>query len=174
MYFRTFHVSSTKEVCCTCKVAFWLIRPKRVPFERTFRSKISVKWYWYFFHWKKETGLRCTIYKIPVNFSLSLDMKPGTDNPNQWYRKLFVVVSVRTRKRCYLERYYFFFLENFHQDEPFHLTSSRNFLVFQIIVKLSYCCFFHRCPALPSPLTRFYVLFEQTINIIDSFAFSLG
>ena len=35
---------------------------------------------------------------------------------------------------------------------------------------------FHRSPVLPSPLsiTRFYILFEQTINIIESFAFSLG
>ena len=34
---------------------------------------------------------------------------------------------------------------------------------------------FHRCPALPSPLsTRFYILFEQTTNIIDSFDFSPG
>jgi len=35
---------------------------------------------------------------------------------------------------------------------------------------------FHRSLALPSPLsiTRFYVLFEQTINIIESFAFSPG
>ena len=33
----------------------------------------------------------------------------------------------------------------------------------------TYCCF-HRSPALPSPLniTRFYILFEQTINIIAS------
>ena len=36
---------------------------------------------------KTGTGLSCTIYKIPVNFSLSLDMKPGTCNPNKWYRK---------------------------------------------------------------------------------------
>ena len=36
---------------------------------------------------KTGTGLSCTIYKIPVNFSLSLDMKPGTDNANKWYRK---------------------------------------------------------------------------------------
>ena len=34
---------------------------------------------------KTGTGLSCTIYKIPVNFSLSLDMKPGTGNPNIWY-----------------------------------------------------------------------------------------
>ena len=35
---------------------------------------------------------------------------------------------------------------------------------------------FHRSPALPSLLsiTRFYILFEQTINIIESFAFSPG
>ena len=35
---------------------------------------------------------------------------------------------------------------------------------------------FHRSPALPSPLsiTQFYILFEQTINIIESFAFSPG
>ena len=36
---------------------------------------------------KTGTGLSCTIYKIPVNFLLSLDMKPGTGNPNKWYRK---------------------------------------------------------------------------------------
>ena len=35
---------------------------------------------------------------------------------------------------------------------------------------------FHRSPSLPSPLsiTRFYILFEQTVNIIESFAFSPG
>ena len=35
---------------------------------------------------------------------------------------------------------------------------------------------FHHSPALPSPLsiTRFYILFEQTVNIIESFAFSPG
>ena len=32
------------------------------------------------------TGLSCTIYKIPANCSLSLDLKPGTGNPNKWYR----------------------------------------------------------------------------------------
>ena len=33
---------------------------------------------------------------------------------------------------------------------------------------------FHRSPALPSPfsITRFYILFEETINTIESFAFS--
>ena len=35
---------------------------------------------------------------------------------------------------------------------------------------------FHRSPALPSPLsiTRFYILFEQTINIIESFALTVA
>ena len=35
---------------------------------------------------------------------------------------------------------------------------------------------FHRSPALPSPLsiTRDHILFEQTFNIIESFAFSPG
>ena len=35
---------------------------------------------------------------------------------------------------------------------------------------------FHRSPVLPSPLsiTRFYLLFEQTLNIIESFDFSPG
>ena len=41
------------------------------------------------FFWapKTGTGLSCTIYKIPVKFLVSLDMKPGTSNPNKWYRK---------------------------------------------------------------------------------------
>ena len=33
---------------------------------------------------------------------------------------------------------------------------------------------FHRSLALPLPFTRFYILFEQTINIIESFALSPG
>ena len=32
---------------------------------------------------KTGTGLSCTIYKIPVNFSLSLDMKPVSSNPDK-------------------------------------------------------------------------------------------
>ena len=38
---------------------------------------------------KTGTGLSCIIYKIPVNFLLSLDMKPGTGNPNKWYRNFW-------------------------------------------------------------------------------------
>ena len=41
----------------------------------------------YFLALKIEMGLSCTIYKIPLNFSLSLVLKPGTGNPAKWYRK---------------------------------------------------------------------------------------
>ena len=41
----------------------------------------------FFLALKTGTGLSCTIYEIPVNFSLSLDLKPGTGNPSKWYRK---------------------------------------------------------------------------------------
>ena len=39
-----------------------------------------------------------------------------------------------------------------------------------------FVAFFHRSPALPSPLSikRFCILLEQTINIIESFALSPG
>ena len=49
-------------------------------------------------------------------------------------------------------------------------TCKVAFLLIRLIVV------FHRSPALPSPLsiTRFYILFEQTINIIEGFAFSPG
>ena len=45
---------------------------------------------------KTGTGLSCTIYKIPVKFSLSLDMKPGIGNPNKWYRKLLFFRKMST------------------------------------------------------------------------------
>ena len=45
-------------------------------------EKFSVNWYWFsFLGTKTGTGLSYTVYKIPVNLSLSLDMKPGTGNP---------------------------------------------------------------------------------------------
>ena len=49
-------------------------------------------------------------------------------------------------------------------------TFKAAFLLIKLIVV------FHRSPALPSPLSiaRFYILFEQTINIIESFAFRPG
>ena len=81
-------------VCCfLCKLGSPFFKPRReifdrLPFLRKFRWKISVKWYWYVFLAKNTgTELCCTIYKIPVNFSLSLDMKPDTSNPNKWYGK---------------------------------------------------------------------------------------
>ena len=49
-----------------------------------------------FFGAQNRDGIQsCTIYKRPVNFSLSLDMRPGTGNPNKWYRKFRSSSSVR-------------------------------------------------------------------------------
>ena len=52
---------------------------------KDFRQVVLV----FFLASKTGTGLSCTIYKIPVNFPLSLDMKPGTSNPDKkkWNRK---------------------------------------------------------------------------------------
>ena len=50
---------------------------------KNFRQMVLV----FFLAPKTGTGLSCTIYKIPINVSLSLDMKPGTSNPDKWYRK---------------------------------------------------------------------------------------
>ena len=63
---------------------------ERLSFVRKFRWKLSVKWYWtvFFLALKTGMGLSCTIFKIPVNFSLFLERKGGTTgNPNKWYRK---------------------------------------------------------------------------------------
>ena len=55
------------------------------------------------FFWAPKTGtelsglLSCTIYKIPVKFSLSLDMKPDTIVSKQMVQKTSVV-SVKTGK----------------------------------------------------------------------------
>ena len=38
---------------------------------------------------KTGTGLSCTVYKIPVNISHSLDMKPGTGNPKVVSSRLY-------------------------------------------------------------------------------------
>ena len=44
-----------------------------------FGEKFSVKWFWYFFwHQKQE----CSIYKVPLNFLLSLERKPGIIHTN--------------------------------------------------------------------------------------------
>ena len=74
---------------------------------------------------KMGTRLSCTIYKIPVNSSLFLDLKPGTGNPNERYRKFR---SLRwKRKKGNTLKGITFFPENFHRDKPFHLNSPRNF-----------------------------------------------
>ena len=52
-------------------------------FGETFPSNITG----IFFAPKTGTGLSCTIYKIPVKFSLFLDLEPATGNPNKWHRK---------------------------------------------------------------------------------------
>ena len=44
----------------------------------------------FFLALKTGMGLSCIIYKTLVNFSLSLDMNPGTGNPNKWYRKFWL------------------------------------------------------------------------------------
>ena len=46
---------------------------------KDFRQVVLV----FFLASKTGTGLSCTIYKIQVNFPLSLDMKPGTSNPDK-------------------------------------------------------------------------------------------
>ena len=55
--------------------------PGRIQMERL----IPVEIFW---HRKQERDwVHGVIYKIPVKFLLSLDKKPGTSNPNKWYRK---------------------------------------------------------------------------------------
>ena len=61
---------------------------------KNFRQMVLV----FFLAPKTGTGLSCTIYKIPVNFSLSLDLKPGTGNPNNILVQKISVVSVKTVK----------------------------------------------------------------------------
>ena len=117
---------------------------------------------------KTGTGLSCTIYKIPVSFSLCLNIKPGTSESKQMVQKISVF-SLKTGKRWYLEKYSFF-LQNFHRpDELFHLNSPRNFQVFHTSGKRSLISF-----SLPSPfsITRFNFFFMSIIN--QSFAFSPG
>ena len=55
---------------------------------KDFRQVVLV----FFLASKTGTGLSCTIYKIPVNFSLSLDMKPGTSNPDKKMEQKISVV----------------------------------------------------------------------------------
>ena len=62
---------------------------------KSFRQMVLV----FFLAPKTGMGLSCTIYKIPVNFSLSLDLKHGTGNPNNILVQKISVVSVKTGKK---------------------------------------------------------------------------
>ena len=97
-------------------------------FVRKFRWKFSSNASGIFVGTETGTQLSFTIYKIPVNFSLSLDKKPGTSNPNKWYRKFRFFRE--KRKKGNSSKGITFFPENFHRDKPFHLNSPRNFRVF--------------------------------------------
>ena len=69
-------------------------------------------------------GLSCIIYKIPVNFSLSLERKRGTGNPHKWHRKF----RYKREKRNTSEGISFY-PKNFLRDELFHLNSHPNYRV---------------------------------------------
>ena len=105
-----------------------------------FRQMVLV---FFFLAPKRGTGLRCTIYKIPVKFSVSLDMKPGTSNPKKWYRKFRFG---KNGKKVIPRKVLTFFPENFHRDEPFHLNSPRNFRVFHTNDKRSKISHDNRAP----------------------------
>ena len=127
-----------------------------LPFVRKFRWKISVTWYWYFLEPKTGTGLNCAIYKIPVNFSLSLDLTPGTGNPNKWYRKFR---SFRwQREKGNTSKGITFFPEKVHQGEPFPLNSPRNFQVFHTNGKRSRFHKHNRRPHVMNMYLRHYWL----------------
>ena len=73
-------------------------------------------------------GLSCNIYKIPVNVLLPLGRNAGTGNPNKWYRKLLSFQY--KRGEGYTAQGITHFPKTFHLDEPFHLNSPQNYLIF--------------------------------------------
>ena len=73
-------------------------------------------------------GLSCTIYKIPVNVLLPLGRNAGTGNPNKWYRKLLSFQY--KREEGYTAQGITHFPKTLHLDEPFHLNSPQNYLIF--------------------------------------------
>ena len=92
------------------------IHPERLPFVQKFRWKISVKWYWYFFGTDNRNGTE--LYHL--------------QNTGKFFKQMvqkISVVSVRTGKGN-TSKGITFFPENFHEDEPFHLNSPRNFRFF--------------------------------------------
>ena len=105
---------------------------------------------------KTGTGLNCAIYKIPVIFSLSLDLTPGTGNPNKWYRKFR---SFRwQREKGNTSKGITFFPEKVHQGEPFPLNSPRNFQVFHTNGKRSRFHKHNRRPHVMNMYLRHYWL----------------
>ena len=107
----------------------------RLPFDGNFGEKFPSNGTGIFLAPKTGTGLSCSIYKIPVNFSLSLDMKPVSSNPDKWYRKFRSFQQ--KREKVIPRKVLLFFPENFHRDEPLYLTSPQNFRVFHTNGKLS-------------------------------------
>ena len=69
-------------------------------------------------------GLSCIIFKIPVNFSLSLERKRGIGNPHKWHRKF----RYKQEKRNTSEGTSFY-PKNFLRDELFHLNSHPNYRI---------------------------------------------
>ena len=119
----------------SCKIT--VLRSKYC-LEEEFRWKISVKYHWYFFVAPKTgTGLSCTIYKIPVNFALSLDLEPGTaGNPKKKGTGNFGPFG-KNGKKVIPRKALLFSRKNFHRDEPLHMNSFRNFRVFHTNSKRS-------------------------------------
>ena len=75
---------------------------EHLPFVQNFGEKLPSNGTGNFFAPKTGTGLSYTIYKILVNFSLSLDMKPGTSNPDKWYRKITNPLSLTFFQKSFL------------------------------------------------------------------------
>ena len=90
-----------------------------LPFVRKFRRKFSVTWYSYFFGTENRNGL-----ELCLNWRLALVIPTTvTENFGRFGDKGKKVIPRKVW-------YYFFFPEKVHHDEPFHLNSPRNFLVF--------------------------------------------
>ena len=84
---------------------------------------------------KTGTGLSCTIYKIPVNFSLF----------STWNLALVIQTNGtgnfgpfgKNGKKLIPRKALLFSRKNFHGDEPLHMNSPRNFRVFHTNSKRS-------------------------------------
>ena len=77
-----------------------------------------------FFWHQKQEWLSCTIYKILVNFSLSLDLKPGTGIQTNGSENFSCLG--KNRKKVIPQKV-LLFSGNFHRDELFHFNSPQNF-----------------------------------------------